>query len=144
MLDSRFINVSSGDFEDLRRRLRDTRRPQSWSSPDWEAGTDLSELRRLVKFWADDFDWESQQALIVAMPWHTADLAGTHVSYLRFDAEVSGGLPIVLTNGWPSTALEFVDVAQRLSTPSHFGGNPDLAVTVIVPVLPGLPFLPSA
>ena len=143
MPDARVINVSSGDVEDLRRRLRDTRWPQPWPSTGWEAGTDLTELRRLVRFWADDFDWSAQQALIEALPWHAADLGGTLVSYLRFDAEVSGGLPIVLTNGWPSSALELVDVARRLSAPSRFGENPDLAVTVIVPALPGLPFSPQ-
>lgn len=146
--DARIIDVSRGDIEDLRRRLRDTRWPESWPSPlgpstGWEAGTDLTELRRLVRFWADDFEWDAQQALIEALPWYTADLDGTPVAYLRFDAEVSGGLPIVLTNGWPSTALELVDLARRLATPSQFGGNPASAVTVIVPALPGLPFSPQ-
>lgn len=148
MADARIIDVSRGDVEDLRRRLLDTRWPQTWPSPPgsstgWEAGTDLTELRRLVRFWAEDFDWAAQQALIEALPWNTADLDGTPVAYLRFDAEVSGNLPIVLTNGWPSTALELVDLARRLATPSLFGGNPDSAVTVIVPALPGLPFSPQ-
>lgn len=143
MPDTRVIDVSKRDVEDLRRRLHNTRWPKSWPSTGWKAGTDIAELRRLVKFWADGFDWEAQQALIEALPWHTADLDGTSVAYLRFDAEVSGGLPIVLTNGWPSTALELVDVARRLSKPSRFGGNPDLAVTAIVPALPGLPFFPQ-
>jgi pimeloyl-ACP methyl ester carboxylesterase len=141
--ETRVINVSDRDVDDLRRRLRDTRWPTPWPSTSWEAGTDLEELRRLVEFWAHDFDWEAQQRLIDALPWHEADLGGTPVAYLRFDAEASGGLPLVLTNGWPSTVLELVDVARRLATPSQFGGDPIDAVTVIVPALPGLPFSPQ-
>jgi pimeloyl-ACP methyl ester carboxylesterase len=97
----------------------------------------------LVRYWADHFDWEAQQRRIEALPWHAADLGGTPVRYLRFEAETPGGLPVVLTNGWPSTALELVDLAQRLATPSRFGGDPSRAVTVIVPALPGLPFSPQ-
>ena len=139
----RVIDVSGRDVDDLRSRLRDTRWPASWPATSWEAGTDLGELRRLVTYWADGFDWEAQQRRIEALPWHAADLGGTAVAYLRFDAEVPGGLPVVLTNGWPSTALELIDVAQRLATPSRFGGDPSRAITVIVPALPGLPFSPQ-
>jgi Epoxide hydrolase N terminus len=82
--ETRVINVSDRDVDDLRRRLRDTRWPTPWPSTSWEAGTDLEELRRLVEFWAHDFDWEAQQRLIDALPWHEADLGGTPVAYLRF------------------------------------------------------------
>lgn len=137
------LDVSSQDVDDLRRRLRDTRWPATWPFSGWEAGTDQSTLRRLVTYWAEDFDWEAQRRRMGVLPWHAADIRGTPVAYLQFDAEVTGGLPIVLTNGWPSTALELVDLAQRLAMPSHFGGDPKRAVTVVVPALPGLPFSPQ-
>ncbi|WP_284977702.1 epoxide hydrolase family protein [Arthrobacter sp. fls2-241-R2A-200] len=134
---------SHNDVADLRRRLRDTRWSTPWPSTSWEAGTDHNELRRLVTYWSEDFDWEAQQRRMAALPWETADIGDVALTYLRFDAETKGGLPIVLTNGWPSTALELVDLAQRLATPSQFGKDPDNAVTVIVPALPGLPFSPQ-
>lgn len=138
------LRVTADDLTDLRRRLRDTRWPAVWPETSWEAGTDLTELRRLVGYWADSFDWAAQQEQIDALPWHRADIDGTPLAYLRFDAEPSGaGLPIVLTNGWPSTALELVEVARRLSTPSMFGGDATRGSTVIVPALPGLPFSPQ-
>ncbi|MET4782961.1 epoxide hydrolase family protein [Glaciihabitans sp. UYNi722] len=137
------LDVSSEDVDDLRRRLRDARWPAPWPFPAWEAGTDQRELRRLVTYWAEEFDWDSQRLQIEALPWHEADVGAAPVSYLKFDAEVPGGLPIVLTNGWPSSALELVDLAQRLATPSHFGGNPSSAITVVIPALPGLPFSPA-
>ena len=59
---------------------------------------------------------------------------------LRFDAEQGGNLPLVLTNGWPSSFLELVGLARRLSTPSRWGGDPGGTFTVIVPCLPGFPF----
>jgi pimeloyl-ACP methyl ester carboxylesterase len=65
------------------------------------------------------------------------------VSYLRFQAETPGALPIVLTNGWPSTSLELVELARQLATPSAYGGDPADSFTVIVPALPGFPFSPQ-
>ncbi|HXH33753.1 MAG TPA: epoxide hydrolase [Plantibacter sp.] len=143
MDDRSVIEVSDDERNDLRRRLHDTRWPEPWPLTSWEAGTDQQELRRLVTYWADEFDWSAQQRVISALPWHTADIGGTALRYLRFDAEARGGIPIVLTNGWPSSALELIDVARRLSNPSRFGGDAASAVTVIVPALPGLPFSPQ-
>lgn len=137
------MDVSADELADLRRRLRDTRWPERWPTDGWEAGTDQDELRRLVTYWADGFDWTAQQAAINALPWNRVEIDGADIGYLRFDAEAPGGIPIVLTNGWPSTALELVELARRLATPSDFGGDPASAVTVIVPALPGLPFSPQ-
>lgn len=132
------------DLEDLRRRLRATRWPEPWPEVGWEAGTRLDDLQRLVAHWADGFDADAQQDRIEALPWRSADLDGTPVGYLRFDPVTPGSaLPIVLTNGWPSSALELVDLAERLSNPSRFAGDPSDARTVIVPALPGFPFSPQ-
>ena len=137
------IDVSDEDMAALHRRLRDTRWPARWPSASWDAGTDQDELRRRVTYWLEEFDWGAQRRRIASLPWHTADIGDAAITYLKFDAETPGGLPIVLTNGWPSTALELVDVAQRLATPSRFGQDPQSAVTVVVPALPGLPFSPQ-
>jgi pimeloyl-ACP methyl ester carboxylesterase len=143
-MDSGFsLEVPLADVDDLRDRLRRTRWSPDWPVTGWTAGTDQQELRRLVAYWAEGFDWPAQQRQITALPWHRATICGTPVSYLRFEAETSVALPIILTNGWPSTAFELVDLAQRLATPSKFGGQASDAFTVIVPALPGFPFSPQ-
>jgi pimeloyl-ACP methyl ester carboxylesterase len=137
------LNVTDADLDDLRDRIRRTRWAPEWPVEPWEAGTDQATLRRLAAVWVDGFDWRAREREIRALPWAVADLDGTPVSYLRFEAERAGGIPIVLTNGWPSSALEMVPLAERLSQPSRFGGDPADAVTVVVPALPGFPFSPQ-
>jgi pimeloyl-ACP methyl ester carboxylesterase len=133
--------ATDADVADLRRRVHETRWPEPWPVSGWDAGTDQGELRRLASYWANNFDWNAQQRTIDRLPWQTANLHGATLAYLQFDAETGNrDLPIVLTNGWPSTALELVGLAKRLSTPSRFGGDASAAVTVIVPALPGFPF----
>lgn len=137
------IQVADEDLEQLRARLRATRWPARWPLSGWGAGTDGGELRRLVEYWADGFDWRAQEAMINALPSRFETVAGVPVHYLRFDGEAADAAPIVLTHGWPSTFLEHVGLAKRLARPSEYGAVGATAFTVIVPSLPGFPFTPQ-
>ena len=145
------LAVSETDLEDLRARLRGTRWATPWPVSGWAAGTDGDELHRLVEHWATAYDWREHEAAINALPSRFADLGETSVHYLRFDAEHGaarppedgGALPILLANGWPSSFLELTGLADRLSSPSRYGGRPDDAFTVIVPSLPGFGLSPQ-
>lgn len=108
-------------------------------------GTNISELRRLVGCWASGFDWRAQKQRISEqrisdMPHRHADIDAVPTYFLRFYGERPGALPLLLTNGWPSTLYEMADVAQRLSAPSRLGRSTDLSFTAIVPSLPGFTF----
>ncbi|MFI6704733.1 epoxide hydrolase family protein [Streptomyces sp. NPDC050509] len=137
------LAVTDAELDELRSRLLHTRWPTPWPVDGWEAGTDPEELGRLVTHWASAYDWRVHEAAINALPSHYADIDGTPVHYLRFDGEHPGALPIVLTNGWPSSFLELTALARRLATPSRYGGDPADAFTVIVPSLPGFTFSPQ-
>lgn len=139
----RVSTVSAADVSGLRDRLRNTRWAPRWPVDGWAAGTDEAELRRLVAYWADGYDWEAREREINDLPWAEVLLDGVPLRYLRFDAETAGALPVILTNGWPSTAVELVELARHLSTPSEHGGDAADALTVIVPALPGFPFSPQ-
>ena len=137
------IEVPESAWEELRSRIRATRWPQPWPMDGWGAGTEPGELRRLSGYWAGGFDWRAQETAINALPSHRAALDGTSVHYLRFDGETPDAVPILLTHGWPSTFLEEVELARRLSRPSRYGAGGAPSFTAIVPALPGFPFTPE-
>jgi pimeloyl-ACP methyl ester carboxylesterase len=139
------IRVSDDELADLERRVRATRWAPEWPLEGSTAGTDPRVLRRLAEYWADGFDWPLQQQAIDELPSFSATLDGTEVRFLRFDPEGAGagGLPIILTNGWPSSMLEMVELARRLAAPARYGLAGATPRTVIVPALPGLPFSPQ-
>jgi pimeloyl-ACP methyl ester carboxylesterase len=143
MPDRPVLAVTDAELGELRTRLAGTRWPAPWPVTGWAAGTDPVELRRLVAHWASGYDWRAHEAAINALPHRVADIAGTPVHYLRFDGEAPDALPIVLTNGWPSSFLELTGFAQRLATPSKHGGSAADSFTVIVPSLPGFAFSPQ-
>jgi pimeloyl-ACP methyl ester carboxylesterase len=134
------LDVPDADLDDLRGRLRNTRWARPWPLEPWQAGTDPGLLQRLVAYWADGYDWRAREAEINALPSSVAELDGIELHYLRFAAERPDALPIVLTNGWPSTFYEMIGLARRLARPSEYGGSADDAFTVIVPSLPGFTF----
>lgn len=125
------IAVPDDDIADLRRRLTSTRRPRSWPEPAWSAGTDGDVLAHLVGYWADGFDWRSQERRLNAEPQRIATVSGQRVHFLHMRAEEPTGLPLILTNGWPSTFAEMIPLAHRLARLGH---------DVVVPSLPGFTF----
>jgi len=137
------IEVAEADLDELRLRLRRTRWPIPWPASGWEAGTDADELRRLAEYWSSGYDWRAHEAVINALPSHFAIIDQIPVHFLRFDGEHPDSVPIVLTNGWPSTFLELTELARRLAAPAQHGGRSSDAFTVIIPSLPGFGFSPQ-
>jgi pimeloyl-ACP methyl ester carboxylesterase len=122
------IDIPEDDLTDLRRRLASTRWPGAWPEPPWAAGSDAATVRRLGAAWAG-FDWRAREAELNALPQHMATVDGQRVHFLHFRG--GEGVPVVLTNGWPSTFAELVPAAQLLAAAGH---------DVIVPSLPGFTF----
>lgn len=125
------IAVPEADLDDLHRRLGSTRWPRTWPEPAWAAGSDESTLRRLVIRWADGFDWRAQEHRLNREPQRIATIGDQRVHFLDIRAETATGLPIVLTNGWPSTFAELIPLAHLLAKHGH---------DVVVPSLPGFTF----
>ena len=137
---SPLLQVSEADLDDLRHRLRTTRWPATWPVEPWAAGTDPTELARLVGYWADGYDWLRWQDAINELPSRFAVIGGRRVHYLKFDGANADAVPVILTNGWPSTFFEMVGLAQRLANPRSPDANDGPCFDVIVPSLPGFTF----
>ncbi len=57
------INLPDWIFEDLRRRLSETRWPTQIETG-WEYGTDLAYLMELCEYWRTKFDWRAQEKIL--------------------------------------------------------------------------------
>src|SRR5438477_7674289 len=116
------IHVADEVLDDLRARLRHTRWPDQIPGIGWEQGTELDWLQRLVSYWADEFDWRTWERRLNALDHFVWD--GIHFVYQR--AASGRSVPLILTHGWPSSFLDYVDMLPMLK---HFD--------VVVPALPG-------
>ncbi|MGI3786499.1 MAG: epoxide hydrolase family protein [Janthinobacterium lividum] len=137
-------STSPEAWDDLRRRLRETRWPPSPAGVGWSLGADPAYLRELLAYWADGFDWLAREAELSALPRFTLRLGedpGLTVSCLHVPGVRSPGsgapLPLLLSHGWPDSSWRYLKVLGLLTDPGAHGGDPGDAFDVVVPDMPG-------
>ena len=55
--------------DDLKRRLTNTKLPDQLEYEDsWQFGAPVADVRRLVDYWKDGFDWRRQEAALNELP----------------------------------------------------------------------------
>lgn len=135
------VAVEDAELDDLRRRLRDTRFPTPAPGPAWSQGTDLEYLRWFVSFWADEFDWPSNERKLNRFDHYQAEVNGYRIHYVHEKARHGSGLPLMLIHGWPSSFMEYLEAIPLLTDPTGHGIDGP-AFDVVVPSLPGYAFSP--
>jgi len=134
------VAVPDAELDDLRGRLAATRWPEPIPGTGWEYGTDVDWLRDLCRYWADGFDWRTQEAQCNAWPQVTVDVGGMRVHAVHARGTGPDPLPLVATHGWPSTYFEMHKIIGPLTDPAAHGGDPADAFHLVVPSLPGYGF----
>lgn len=108
----------AAQIEDMRRRLRAARFPESVFDG-WTGGVDVAFLRRFTAFLADEYAWEadlerfSGRHIMVRHDETGSETPAVHVWLPLTDR--TAGTPLVMLHGWPSCGFEFVHVARRLA-----------------------------
>jgi len=135
MVEQQFrISVPDEIIDDLQRRLRQTRWPDTVASSGWTYGLDLEWMKSLADDWLTRYDWRAHERALNEYPHYIAGIDGFRIHYLHFRSTHRNAVPLVTTHGWPGSFLELLKVAPVLaesdSDPFH----------VVVPSLPGYAF----
>jgi pimeloyl-ACP methyl ester carboxylesterase len=123
----------------LRARIRNTRWPGPAPGAPWEQGTDLGYLWGLLGYWADGFDWRAQERWLNGFGHFRAGIDGVRVHFVHERARSGRGIPLILTNGWPSCFAEFLPLVPWLTDPAAHGIDGP-GFDVVIPSLPGYGF----
>lgn len=115
-------------IDDLRARLRATRWSVSPGGAGWSLGADGGYLRELVAYWADEFDWEAQEAELNRLPRSFVEVGGLGVHVIHSVADGDAPAPaLLLTHGWPDSFWRYLKVIPLLAADFD----------LVVPDLPG-------
>ena len=133
------VGVSEEVLADLRARIRNTRWPGPAPGAPWEQGTDLGYLQSLLGYWADGFDWRAQERWLNEFRHFRAEIDGIRVHFVHQPARSGQGIPLILTNGWPSCFAEFLPLVPQLTDPAAHGIDGP-GFDVVIPSLPGYGF----
>ncbi|SDQ06184.1 Pimeloyl-ACP methyl ester carboxylesterase [Curtobacterium sp. UNCCL20] len=129
MADTPFIDDAT--IADLRARLGATRWPDAPAGTGWSLGVDVDELRPLVEYWADGFDFEAHRAVLAALPSRRVVVDGVRIHVLHARSGQPGALPVLLAHGWPDSGWRYRKVLPMLV---------ESGFDVIVPDMPGYGF----
>jgi pimeloyl-ACP methyl ester carboxylesterase len=131
------LSTPPGAVDDLRARLRATRWSDAAADAGWSLGMAAGELRALVEYWADGFDWSAQEAALNRLPHYRTRIDGLGIHYVSAPAAGGPGMPLLLLHGWPDSFWRYTKVIPLLTDPAARGGDPAEAFDVIVPDMPG-------
>lgn len=134
------VAIPQSDLDELRHRLELTRWPGEIEGDEWDRGVPVSYLKNLTDYWKDDFDWRKQESRLNAYPQFTTEIDGQTIHFLHVRSPEPDAMPLIITNGWPSSFVEAINLIDPLTNPVAHGGDPTDAFDVIIPSLPGFGF----
>ncbi|MGH8951916.1 MAG: epoxide hydrolase family protein [Acidimicrobiia bacterium] len=147
------IEIPESDLDDMRDRLRRTRWAEELPleqrrgsdrigpvAPGWEYGVPVDYVRGLVDHWRDGYDWRSWEAKLNSYPQFTTVIDSQIVHFLHVRSPEPGATPLIVTHGWPSSVVEYVDLVEELTDPGSHGGDPADAFHLVIPSIPGFGF----
>ena len=110
--------------------------PDAWG---WRSGVGIADLKRLVAYWRDAYDWRKVERRLNRRPHFTTDVEGERIHFVHVRGDGSRP-PVLLLHGWPGSFLEFEELIPLQTEPGAHGGDPRDAFEVIVPSIPGYGF----
>jgi pimeloyl-ACP methyl ester carboxylesterase len=133
------IAIPDADLDELRARLAAARWPAQIPGTGWERGVPLDHLQALAARWAA-LDWRAVEARLNEIPQVTTVIDGQPLHAFHARSPEPDALPLILSHGYPSSPVEFLELVGPLTDPAAHGGDPRDAFHVVLPSLPGFGF----
>lgn len=134
------IMVPQRELDALRRRIRDTRRPDRETVRDRSQGAQLDRMRPLMEHWGTKYDWRTAENRLNALPQYITEIDGLDIQFAHIRSPHKDALPLLMTHGWPGSIVELLKVIDPLTNPTVHGGRPADAFHLVLPTLPGYGF----
>src|SRR5262245_26249963 len=134
------IDIPDATLHDLAARLEHARIPELHVTDGGEDAATQAEIERLVRYWRTEYDWRQEEQRLNSVPQYRVSIDGIGIHFLYIPGAGPNPLPLLLTNGWPSSFVEYLAILGPLTDPAAHGGDPDDAFSVVAPALLGYGF----
>jgi pimeloyl-ACP methyl ester carboxylesterase len=131
------IDFPQTALDDLNERLDRVRWPDELPGVGWEYGVPLGYLQELVRYWRHEYDWRAAEARLNEWPQFVTTIDGTTVHFAHLRSPEPTAMPLLISHGWPSSIVEFLQVAGPLTDPRAHGADPAEAFHLVIPSIPG-------
>lgn len=82
------IDVSDDVLEDLKRRLQNTRFEDPVEGSKFRYGFNPNYLRKVVEYWAKEYDWREQEKMLNQFPQFKTRIEGIDVHFIHVKPEL--------------------------------------------------------
>ena len=134
------IQVPNAVLTDLKQRLSQARFADELQDVEWDYGTNLVYLKRLVDYWRDKYDWRAQEKKLNELDQFKTNIDGVDIHFIHQRSKNSNAMPLLLLNGWPSSIVEYAKVIGPLTDPVASGGRAEDSFHIVIPSMPGYGF----
>jgi epoxide hydrolase len=134
------IAIPQTDLDDLQARLARVRWTNELPGGGADYGVPLDPIKRLVTYWQEGYDWRVWEAKLNAYQQFTTTIDGQNLYFLHIRSGEENALPLILTHGWPSSVVDYLDLIGPLTDPRSYGGEAAQAFHLVIPSLPGFGF----
>ncbi|HMN80318.1 MAG TPA: epoxide hydrolase [Burkholderiaceae bacterium] len=131
------IEIPSARIDRILERIRDYEWPREPADAGWSHGVPPGVIRALADRWLNGFDWRQQERRMNRFEHYKASLNGLelHFVHRRAGGSQPARAPLVLLHGWPTSFIEYLDIADRLAGAATGSGR-----DVVIVSLPGFGF----
>ncbi|MHA7776343.1 epoxide hydrolase family protein [Roseibium sp. M-1] len=133
------IQIGDEAIADLKDRLEKARWPAAITG-DWSRGQPAGLIRELADQWRTAYDWRTHERELNRFPHFMTEIDGQPIHFMHIKSPVPDAFPLILSHGWPSSFIEFIDLIGPLSDPQAHGLDPSIAFDLVIPSLPGFGF----
>src|SRR5262249_4888229 len=129
------FDVSDGELDDLRKRIKATKWPDKETDP--TQGVQLETIQALADYWATEYDWLKFEERFAALPHFITEIDGVDVHFIHVRSEHEDALPLIVTHGWPGSTIEQLKIIEPLTKPTEHGATAGDAFHLVIPSIPG-------
>ncbi|KAL1850097.1 hypothetical protein Plec18170_007195 [Paecilomyces lecythidis] len=136
------ISIPQDRVDDLKTRLNLARFPDELDESNRDLGTPLAEVKHLVTFWKDSFDWrKAESSLNKEFSHYITSIAvdgfqPLSIHFIHRRSTIQNAIPLLFVHGWPGSFLEGTKIVNQLSG----DGKTDPAFHVVIISLPNFGF----
>jgi hypothetical protein len=112
------VHVEDSEIQLLKDKLSVTRFPDELTDAGWAYGVPLADMKRLVNYWRDGYNWRQEEERINRLlPQFTTNVdveghGSLNIHFVHQKSEVKGAIPLLIIHGCKPIDVRFKGLAD--------------------------------
>ncbi|KAL8645729.1 MAG: hypothetical protein Q9226_007165, partial [Calogaya cf. arnoldii] len=136
------ISVPQERLDQLEQKLSLASLPDELEDSDWDYGAPLADIKRLLRYWHEKYDWRHQETQMNKLPQYITQISvkgfdHLDIHFVHQTSSFEKAIPLLFVHGWPGSFLEATKLLPLLADTKD-GTEP--AFHIVAPSLPNFGF----